>query len=271
MGRIYTKEMISFLQKNRQNNSIEKLKDAFNLQFGTNKSHNAIKCACIVYNIIVKNRKKASSPTVYTKKMIDFLQEHAENSTNEELTTLFNRHFGLQKSITAVRNICSKYGVSKPRFIYSEEMMKFLKEKVNLVEINELTNEFNRRFSTHKSVDVIKNICINLQGESHNHPIGKETMSSDGRVLVKTKNGWKYKHRIIWEKYNKPLNRDEFIIFADGNKNNMSEENLIKVTMEEHSILNNLRLKFDNAELTKTGVTIAKIHEKISKITSNKK
>lgn len=50
----------------------------------------------------------------------------------------------------------------------------------------------------------------------------------------------------------------------------MSEENLIKVTMEEFSILNNLRLKFDNAELTKTGVTIAKIHARISGIISNK-
>lgn len=130
-----------------------------------NKSHNAIKCACIIYNITIKSRKKYSQPTLYTKDMIDFLQEHAKSSTNKELTELFNRHFGLQKSITAVRNICSKYGISKSGFMYSEEMMKFLKEKMNLIEIHELTNEFNIKFSTHKSSDIIRNICINLQGE----------------------------------------------------------------------------------------------------------
>jgi len=83
---------------------------------------------------------------------------------------------------------------------------------------------------------------------------------------------WTLKHRIVWEQhYKKKIPRGSVIIFADGNKSNLSIENLICVTREELKILNKCRLISSVPELTKTGLNIAKIRIKLAELRKEKK
>lgn len=60
------------------------------------------------------------------------------------------------------------------------------------------------------------------------------------------------------------------VIFADKNKRNFSPENLILVSNSEALIMNNNKLIYEEAELTKSGSLIAKIIDKSNKLRKDK-
>lgn len=53
------------------------------------------------------------------------------------------------------------------------------------------------------------------------------------------------------------------VIFADGNKENFEKDNLLLVTSKEMLGLNQEKLRFNNAELTKVGLNIVKLNNVI--------
>ena len=65
--------------------------------------------------------------------------------------------------------------------------------------------------------------------------------------------------------------KESVIIFADGDKTNLSIENLICVSRKELRVLNQCRLISPVPELTKTGLNIAKIRIKLAELRKEKK
>ena len=71
----------------------------------------------------------------------------------------------------------------------------------------------------------------------------------------------------MYEKYhNVVLNPKQLVIFADGDKSNMSKENLLLVDNNQLLILNQNGLINENRELTKTGLNIANIIIKLNEL-----
>ena len=100
-------------------------------------------------------------------------------------------------------------------------------------------------------------------------PIGSERVSVDGYTEIKVAdpNKWRLKHRVMYEKYhNVVLNPKQLVIFADGDKSNMSKENLLLVDNNQLLILNQNGLINENRELTKTGLNIANIIIKLNEL-----
>ena len=56
------------------------------------------------------------------------------------------------------------------------------------------------------------------------------------------------------------------VLFADGNKLNLSIDNLLLVSKAELLMLNRRRLISENSEITKTGLNVVKVMNKIHKI-----
>ena len=100
-------------------------------------------------------------------------------------------------------------------------------------------------------------------------PIGSERVSVDGYTEIKVADHgkWRLKHRVMYEKYhNVVLNPKQLVIFADGDKSNMSKENLLLVDNNQLLILNQNGLINENRELTKTGLNIANIIIKLNEL-----
>ena len=97
--------------------------------------------------------------------------------------------------------------------------------------------------------------------------IGTEHIDTKGFIHVKVSNpsGWKLKHHLIYEKHYGPIEEGYLVIFADKNKNNFDINNLIKIKKSELLTINSNGLYYDNAELTKVGVNVAKVIEMINK------
>ena len=107
----------------------------------------------------------------------------------------------------------------------------------------------------------------------HTRELYSERLDKDGYILIKIAkpNKWVRKHRWIYEQKFGAIPENCVILFADGDKSNLSIENLICVTRNELKVLNKCKLISSIAELTKTGLNIAKIRIKLAELRKEKK
>ena len=98
-------------------------------------------------------------------------------------------------------------------------------------------------------------------------PIGTESITKGGYIKVKVgePNKWKLKQRYIYEQHYGEIPNNCNVIFADKNIRNFDINNLVLVSKAEMLILNNNKLIFEDEELTKVGVNIAKVIDKAKK------
>lgn len=256
---LYTQEMISFLKEKIKELSFDGLAKSFNKNFGTRKSRRTIQSACFRYGI-------KRDRFVFTKKMINFLKKNGKSNSRNELRIIFNSEFNLDISSKALSQVCKRHRIStiltKEKF--TDEMIEFLKNHSGNDEINfnELTQKFNTNFGTHKTVVKIRSAC-NQRGIKNGRmlkPIGAEKIS-EGIIFVKVAHPdkWRMKHHLLWEQKNGPIPKECCIIFADGDKTNFAEDNLLKVSRAENFHLTHRKLRFFDPEYTKAGLNIVKI------------
>ena len=93
-------------------------------------------------------------------------------------------------------------------------------------------------------------------------PIGSERIDCDGYVMVKVADpkSWRLKQRVLYEQYHGvKLEKSDVVLFLDGDKQNFSKDNLVKLTRAELARLNqDVKLR-DNPEMNLTAVMIAKL------------
>ncbi len=191
------------------------------------------------------------------------------------------------------------------KYNYSEENVKFLIENVKGISHKELTKRFNEKFNTNLSENALANMKRKLKltngidtrfkkGQaswnkgkkmsleqyekckktmfqkgnlSNARPIGDERIGIDGYTYIKIKqpNKWVLKHRWLYEKEKGKIPKGYNLIFADGNRQNFNLDNLILVSNAELFIMNQKGLYKQDKEFTKTGVTVAKVLDKVNK------
>lgn len=98
-------------------------------------------------------------------------------------------------------------------------------------------------------------------------PIGYERITRDGYVEVKVamrpsrkdcNDNFILKHRLVWEQANGPIPKGYVVTFKDGNKRNFDLDNLALISMAENQQLTRRGLRSSEAELTETGILIAR-------------
>jgi hypothetical protein len=89
-------------------------------------------------------------------------------------------------------------------------------------------------------------------------PVGTERIDEGyAEVKIARPNVWKLKHHIIWEAAHGPVPKGHVIMFADGNKRNFDQDNLLLVSRKELATMNRFGLIFPDKELTKAGKVVA--------------
>lgn len=101
-------------------------------------------------------------------------------------------------------------------------------------------------------------------------PIGSERVSK-GYILIKTSepDKWEFKHKVIWKQHNGEIPKGHRLIFLDGDTNNCDISNLALVTNREALIMNRQGLRYNDKELTESGIMIAKVMQ--AKVDAKKK
>ncbi len=176
----------------------------------------------------------------WTPDEIQYLRDHVRGKSIRDLTDEFNAHFGLALSKASIQHKLSIYGMK-----------------------NGLKNRFRLGNIPHnKGVKGYTN-----KGSNKPAPLGTESVKN-GYVVIKVAqpNVWKHKDRIVWESIHGPIPKGGRIIFADGDKRNFAPENLICVTNPVVLMMKNGGLLTGDAEMTKVGISVAKIQLRIAEL-----
>lgn len=197
----------------------------------------------------------------WSEKEEQWLTKNVKDITLKELTNRYNKEFNMKLSESAIASRKSKLnlhsGITGGQFqkghipqnkgkTWDEYMSKESQERT--------------RKTTFKKGNIPPN----------HREIGEERIDSDGYVFVKIQDGhlnknWVLKHRLIWESMYGNIPTGYKIMFADGNKGNFDIKNLILVSDAEELIMNQNKFVKDNSDLTKVGLNIARIINKVNK------
>ena len=186
----------------------------------------------------------------WTNKEIDYLKSIEKGKTYLEIKTLMSNKFEYDFSIGQLRGIIERNGIRTGLdSSFKKGHTPWNKGTKGVMKAN--------KGSFKKGVMPIQ----------FTH-VGSERVNRDGYVEIKTKNPstWELKHRYIYKKHYGEIPKGYNVIFADTNKTNFNIDNLILVSKSEMSILNGNKLIYEDKELTKVGVNIAKVLAKVSDI-----
>lgn len=180
--------------------------------------------------------------------------------------------------------------MGKQYSFWSDEEKKYLSEIVEGRHYSEITKMMNDKFDRKFTNSMISHAIIRYglktgfdgrfkKGKLPNDysfkkghisknrkEIGSELIVA-GYIKVKVANPsvWKFKHRLMYEKYhNVKLTSEDIILFADRDKTNFSKENLILIKIPQLAVLNRNKMINKNSELTKVGVNLANLMIAIS-------
>ncbi|WP_276932675.1 HNH endonuclease signature motif containing protein [Dielma fastidiosa] len=199
----------------------------------------------------------------YTEEMKEFILENYKGISSQELTERFNRRFGTSIAVSVMKSYKSNH-------------------KLN----SGLTGCFPKG---HVPVNKGTKGMFNAGGNKtsfktgqlppNTDPIGTEKVLKDGYVWVKINDApkakknvnWKQKQKLIWEQVNGPVPHGYFVMFADGNNRNFHLDNLVLVTKAEMLYLNRNGLIYNDSEVTKSGVLIARMISKANDLKRRKK
>lgn len=105
-------------------------------------------------------------------------------------------------------------------------------------------------------------------------PIGYERLSRDGYIEVKVKmrpsnpkcnDNFVPKHKLVWEAANGPVPEGCIVVFKDGNKQNITLENLACITRKQNAVLNHAHIRCDNPDAFEACLAMADIKSAVSK------
>ena len=178
--------------------------------------------------------------------MKQFILDNYKGVSNAELTKRFNSKFGTKVSLGQMKSYKGNHGLN------SGLTGKFEKGHIPQNKGKKMSAEMYEK---------AKHTMFKKDHVPLNHrPVGSERVNVDGYIEVKIKepNIWELKHRLVWERVNGAIPKEEGIIFLDGNKLNCDIDNLRCVTRAELLYLN--RYGLNNAgEVTDTGILMAKL------------
>lgn len=96
-------------------------------------------------------------------------------------------------------------------------------------------------------------------------PVGTVRYTTDGypKRKIAEPNIWEHCQRAEWKTHNGPIPKGYSVVFLDGDKTNWDISNLACLSKNEVARLNQQHLITDDAELTKAGIGLVKLQNKI--------
>lgn len=255
--RRYTKEHTDYVRSIAKGRYNDEITEMFNKKFKVRKSVSAIKALKanykIVSNVSTGSRKREK---IFSVEQEEFLKNNVKGIGNKELTELFNEKFNTSFLVTQVISWKNRNKISSGldgRFVKGQESWNKGMKGLNLG---------GEKGWFKKGQDPI-----------NYRPVGSERIDSkDGYTIIKVQDEgtwperWRHKHVVLWEEANGKTPENHVIVFADSDKENIVLDNLLLLSRSELARMNQGALFFDDPELTKTGLNIVRLNNKITDI-----
>jgi hypothetical protein len=204
----------------------------------------------------------------FTPEVRQFIIDHVKGLYDKELCELVNKEFNTSYTVNQIGYFKTNHKLSSGLTGYFEKgsvppnkgkkwdeyLTKEQQEKARTTCFKKSDHSFNKADWKHK-------------------PVGYEYIGKDGYVIIKIAepNKWQLKHRYIYEQHYGKIPKGYVCIFLDGNKRNFDINNLAIVTMNQHHVLNQKKLRFETPEATASGIELSKLYIKLYERKNKKK
>ena len=183
----------------------------------------------------------------WTKFELDYLRLISWNRSHKDIARMFNDHFKLDISCTAIVGAMKRNNIQTGRTGY------FRKGNIPHNKGKKMSPEV---YEKAKATMFKKgNIPPNYR------PVGSERTTVDGyrEIKVSDPNKWELKHRYIYEQHFGKIPKEDIVIFLDNDKTNFDINNLKCISRKEHLYMNENKFRFEDRDITYTAVNIAKL------------
>ena len=204
----------------------------------------------------------------YNPEHIEFIAANITGRPFKELTAIFNANFGMDLRASTLISLADRHGLHNGRDTRLNKGYEPTQFKKGHVPAN-------------KGLKGISYPGMKpTQFKKGNRPagwvpLGSERITKDGYIQVKIVEGkfqhnWRGKHILAWEEYNGTLPKGYAVIFGDRDTRNFELDNLILVSRKQLVRLNQFNLIQSDADLTRTGIIVADIHNQIGELKKSK-
>lgn len=277
----YTLEEDNWIKSNIQNFSWKDLRSKFNETFGTSVSVQSI----VSHSTVFLNMHRTKEH-VWTYAENVWIKANLDKLSYSDLTEEFNREFQSNiKDHQMIHHVLYQLNLHKSNcHSFTKEQENWLKDNIDFGTYEEITDEFNKTFSTSlkpcslydkviKRLKLHKNInrgCFS-KGErrcTNVLPVGSEVFNGQD-VYVKISDtvndcidrrmpdkhndaNWRRKDHIVWEQNgNEPIkDSSELLIHLDGDKQNCEINNLYKTTRKINFMLSKNKWHSSDPDVT---------------------
>lgn len=200
--------------------------------------------------------KKGPTPK-YGDEIVEFVRKHVKTHTDQEIAQMVSEKWNMVVTRPSIQNLKLRHGIRSGvrRGTFPKGHEPFNKGTKGLMNVGGNKTSF-------KKGDQPINYL----------PIGTERINRQGYVMVKVQDHghygqrWKLKSRIVWEQHHgRKLGPNDNIMFLDGDRQNLSIDNLKLIDDAEHAVMSKNRLHFKHADLTEIGLNLARIKIAVSK------
>lgn len=217
----------------------------------------------------------------YTSEIRGYIEENCKGKTTAELTQMINQTFGTAYTERQIRDYKKNYGLRMGRAEFEPAIKDFIFSHYKKISTKKLTDMVNHKFGTEFTKQQIFDFKVRhkLRSSYTNKgvspatclPVGTER-KHQGHTWIKVDEHekWKEKGRYIWEKEHGEIPEGYELIYLDGNLENYDLVNLDIVKKSESFYMNKKHLRSGNAELTQTGILIAKLAVKTYEMSKEK-
>ena len=247
MSKRYPEGMLEWVRENYLEMTIPELTEICNRKFRTDLSTVAMGALKKRYGFVGGPRVTKYSE-LFPKEVAVFISQNYVGTGYLMMTELIKEQFGLE---------------------YTKEQIKSYYANHNLN--SGLTGRFEKgRISHNKgkkmSPEVYEKVKKTMFKDGHrphnSNQVGEIVRTSEGyyKIKIAEPNVWEYCHIRAWKERYGEIPKGMLVSFKDGNKKNWNVDNLMLITKSENAVMNQMKLRFNRAEATESGLLVAKLH-----------
>lgn len=244
-----TPELLEFVRQNAFGRSSLELADMANERFGTDFTRDTMRY--FMKNHKIRNgqkRKPAVHTERYPRAVREYIHANYVGIGPKQMAQILNEKFGTAYEHKHIKSYYANHKLNSG-LNGSEFLTPWLKGKKGY-----------RMPGCEKYFFQKGNVPHNIV------PVGTTRKCADGYMWKKVadvknagRKNWRQLHYLVWEEANGPIPEGKKIVFLDGDPENCALENLVLSDAGEVAVANKLQLRFDDPELTKTGLMVAKV------------
>ena len=198
------------------------------------------------------------SRSIFTEEQRQWFLANQEHKQAIQVADEMNQIFGLSLSAKQIREDRKSHRIKSN---FNSSLLKTIDNKWNKKTLEQMQNtmfKVNRSAHNTSAVGTVKKIRI---GTYYYWMV-----KVDDKPYAAKNENWIQLHRVLYQIYHScKLNEEDVILFADGNRDNMSENNLVKISKATRMRMNNLNRITDNSDVTKSYVNLTNLELAISK------